>query len=550
MKIFNKYLVISLLTITFTSCEFDLLDSPNDVGPSNANIDFLLANSYLTFNNLMTGVSNNTMGVTRLVTMQANVYTADNGPQTWDGVWSNAYANLIPDLDLVIVKAKESGVTFPEGVAKVLKAYALTTMVDIFGDVPYTEAFQGTSNFGPKADKGADIYAAADKLLDEARVILAGPPTGTLLNDLYYGGSAAKWLKLANTLKVRGMINQRLIKPVTQAQIDAIIGADGAKGIAVPADDFKFQYGSNREAPDARHPFYSDGYENGGPGWYQSNFMMWTMILGKGEIVDPRVRYYYYRQDCDEESEDAFTLPCIFQNAPNHYDGYPFCTASSDEFSDPGKKFVGYWGRDHGDGSGIPPDGLKKTAFGVYPAGGKFDADNCAQVSNAGKDGLKGVGINPIMMSSWVKFMLAENTLANGGDASALLEAAVKESVKRVMDFGAADAGTSTLKPTQADVDAYVAKVKADYAASSDKMNVLITEYWLDCFGNGIEPYNFIRRTCKPARLQPTLDVDPGPFPRSQFYPGSYVSRNQNASQKANQTTPVFWDNNPAGCVK
>ena len=549
MKIFNKYLVISLLTITFTSCEFDLLDSPNDVGPSNANIDFLLANSYLTFNNLMTGVSNNTMGVTRLVTMQANVYTADNGPQTWDAVWENAYANLIPDLDLVIVKAKESGVTFPEGVAKVLKAYALTTMVDIFGDVPYTEAFLGTSNFGPKADKGADIYAVSDKLLDEARTILAAP-TGTLVNDLYYGGVAAKWLKLANTLKVRGLINQRLIKPVTQAQIDAIIGADGSKGIAVPADDFKFQYGSNRETPDARHPFYSDGYENGGPGWYQSNFMMWTMILGKGDIVDPRVRYYYYRQDCDEEAEDAFTLPCIFQNAPNHYDGYPFCTASADEFGDPGKKFVGYWGRDHGDGSGIPPDGLKKTAFGVYPAGGKFDADNCAQVSNSGKDGLKGVGINPIMMSSWVKFMLAENTLANGGDASVLLESAVKESVKRVMDFGAADAGTSTLKPTQADVDAYVAKVKADYAASSDKMNVLITEYWLDCFGNGIEPYNFIRRTCKPARLQPTLDVDPGPFPRSQFYPGSYVSRNQNASQKANQTTPIFWDNNPAGCVK
>lgn len=549
MKIFNKYLVISLLTITFTSCEFDLLDSPNDVGPSNANIDFLLANSYLTFNDLMTGVSNNTMGVTRLVTMQANVYTADNGPQTWDAVWENAYANLIPDLDLVVVKAKESGVTFPEGVAKVLKAYALTTMVDIFGDVPYTEAFLGTSNFGPKADKGADIYAVSDKLLDEARTILAAP-TGTLVNDLYYGGVAAKWLKLANTLKVRGLINQRLIKPVTQAQIDAIIGADGSKGIAVPADDFKFQYGSNRETPDSRHPFYSDGYENGGPGWYQSNFMMWTMILGKGDIVDPRVRYYYYRQDCDEEAEDAFTLPCIFQNAPNHYDGYPFCTASADEFGDPGKKFVGYWGRDHGDGSGIPPDGLKKTAFGVYPAGGKFDADNCAQVSNAGKDGLKGVGINPIMMSSWVKFMLAENTLANGGDASVLLEAAVKESVKRVMDFGAADAGTSTLKPTQADVDAYVAKVKADYAASSDKMNVLITEYWLDCFGNGIEPYNFIRRTCKPARLQPTLDVDPGPFPRSQFYPGSYVSRNQNASQKVNQTTPVFWDNNPAGCVK
>ena len=49
MKIFNKYLIIAFFTLVLTSCDFDLLDSPNQVSPENANIYFLLANMYVEF---------------------------------------------------------------------------------------------------------------------------------------------------------------------------------------------------------------------------------------------------------------------------------------------------------------------------------------------------------------------------------------------------------------------------------------------------------------------------------------------------------------------
>ena len=33
----------------------------------------------------------------------------------------------------------------------------------------------------------------------------------------------------------------------------------------------------------------------------------------------------------------------------------------------------GYWGRDHGNDEGIPPDHSKEHLMGIYPAGGAYD---------------------------------------------------------------------------------------------------------------------------------------------------------------------------------
>ena len=69
-------------------------------------------------------------------------------------------------------------------------------------------------------------------------------------------------------------------------------------------------------------------------------------------IGDPRIMFYFNRQtsstpgiggaDPDEE-----VLECGLQNAPAHYAGYVFCGNPQ-----------GWWGRDHGNDNGIPPDGF------------------------------------------------------------------------------------------------------------------------------------------------------------------------------------------------
>ncbi len=85
-----------------------------------------------------------------------------------------------------------------------------------------------------------------------------------------------------------------------------------------------------------------------------------------------------------------------------------------------------------------------------------------------------------------------------------------------------------------------------------DKLDVLMTEYYIALWGNGIESYNNYRRTGSPDDMQPTLDPNPGFFIRSFYYPSVYVNLNLNAQQKPNPgETPVkvFWDNNPDNFV-
>jgi hypothetical protein len=205
------------------------------------------------------------------------------------------------------------------------------------------------------------------------------------------------------------------------------------------------------------------------------------------------------------------------------------------------------------DDDGIPPDGILRTTFGVYPVGGKFD-------NNAGKpgtadSGAKGAGIQPILMSSFTEFMKAEAALLLGttGDARAYLESGVRKSIATVMDFGALkDAPPSTFVPSETVINGYVTAVLNRYDAASDndgKMEVIAREYWIALFGNGVDAYNTYRRTGKPGNLQPGLQASFGAFYRSFTYPSAFINRNSSVSQKPNNSVQVFWDTNPAGFI-
>lgn len=87
--------------------------------------------------------------------------------------------------------------------------------------------------------------------------------------------------------------------------------------------------------------------------------------------------------------------------------------------------------------------------------------------------------------------------------------------------------------------NAFAAQTNAD-----GRMNFIAREYWIASFGNGVEAYNMYRRTGLPSGMQPALDPNPGDFPRSWWYPQTYVTLNSNAEQKADLTVKVFWDKN------
>jgi hypothetical protein len=88
-----------------------------------------------------------------------------------------------------------------------------------------------------------------------------------------------------------------------------------------------------------------------------------------------------------------------------------------------------------------------------------------------------------------------------------------------------------------------------EYDAASGneaKLAVVIREWYLASWGNGIEPYNMYRRTGYPSLQTGVAPV--GPFPRSYRYPANEVNTNPNVSQTP-ASNQVFWDTNPAGFI-
>lgn len=525
-----------------SSCEtttLEILDNPNALTPGQSDINLFLNSIELTTNSFFQNVTDEGMQVSRTLVMAGPTYTNAYAPSNFDGAWSNAYAGIFADVNAMIPVAEEQGFYIHVGIAQILKAYVAITLVDYFGDVPFTEA--GTGEFlNPNTESGASVYAAANQLLTDGIANLAkGGPAPT--TDLYYAGNLTRWKKFANTLKIKMLLNTRLVDNTAASKINTIVSSGDF--INAAADDFIFRYATTNANPDSRHPQFINNFDQAADvNTYMSNSFMDHLIRGK-VITDPRLRYYFYRQSLTITTNPQ-DLPCITETRPAHWpNDIVFCNAQN-----------GYWGRDHGDNDGIPPDGGLRTAFGLYPIGGRFDA-NQGLSSNGRAMGTTGSGISPIMLSSYVQFMLAENALNGGaGNARTFLEAGVRQSISKVMTFRD-DLVTQSFKPSTGDVDDYVANVLSlyDAAGTNDaKLEVVAREYWIAAFGNGVETYNLVRRTGKPANLQPTLNATPGSFIRSFLYPNTFVSNNQNVSQKPGTgvETPVFWDTNPAGLVK
>jgi hypothetical protein len=161
-----------------------------------------------------------------------------------NNVWRwGMYSDPMMNLQIIIRKAEETESPHYAGVAKVLTAYALMNMTDVWNDIPYSEAFQGADNLKPKFDKQEDIYATIKTLLDEAILDLASTTNKIpLKGDMIYANSTAKWLKAAYSLHCR----RALHLSVRNGYADVLTALNDAqtKGFAANADDLEFKFGT------------------------------------------------------------------------------------------------------------------------------------------------------------------------------------------------------------------------------------------------------------------------------------------------------------------
>ena len=557
------------LVFSLNSCEtteLEILESPNALTPESSDLDYYLNAMQLDMVSFFNSVTDQGQELTRMLHMfgpfYENAYTTTN----MNGMWNDAYSDIFTDYNNLVPKALEKGWETHVGIAKVIKAYTMITLVDFIGDVPYTEAAQGVENLNPSTDSGADVYNAALALINEARDHFA-VESQSPSNDLIYGGDRAKWTRFTNTLEFKLRLQRRnAAEGDDAARINALIASAGDDLIVAKAHDFQVNYGTLNANPDSRHPRFVSNYDlPADVADYMSNTYM-NEFVGKKNVADIRAAYYFYRQDDDVTDNDDNEIPCGNERRPSHYGPDEiFCYIGYNDIDPGSSSSAGYWGRDHGDNDGIPPDGGLRTAYGIYPFGGRFD-DGAAIAVAGREEGLRGAGMSPVMLSAYTHFMIAEWHMANGNeaDARAFLQSGIEQSFEKVTTFAAdqGNAGAVNFRGATgaaqlstwndgiaSSISAYVEEVCGSgnaaslWATSSDKMGLIINEYRLALFGNGVEAYNTFRRTDKPEGLQPLLKSSNNDFITSFFYPRTEVDNNNNISQKADHTQRVFWDN-------
>lgn len=135
--------------------------------------------------------------------------------------------------------------------AKTLKAFIYQMMVDAYGEVPYSEAFD-PSNATPKYDQGADIYAGVLAELDEAlSKASAGDKVAT--NFLLPGKNAGAWIQLANAVKLKMLTRESGVADVN-SQIAALVSANN-----FPAGDVAWEGCWSNESG-SLSPFYAEEF--------------------------------------------------------------------------------------------------------------------------------------------------------------------------------------------------------------------------------------------------------------------------------------------------
>ncbi|MEQ8707322.1 MAG: SusD/RagB family nutrient-binding outer membrane lipoprotein [Phaeodactylibacter sp.] len=155
-------------------------------------------------------------------------------------IWQDFYNGPLNVLNIIIEKSEAAQAPHYAGVAKVLMALNLGTAASLWGDIPYTQAFQGGGDFSPDYDSQEDVYRSVQALLDEAIQDLQSESTlSPGDDDVIYQGDLALWAKAAHALKARYYMHT--IKRDAEAPAKAL--AAMANAFQAPGEGLVYAYG-------------------------------------------------------------------------------------------------------------------------------------------------------------------------------------------------------------------------------------------------------------------------------------------------------------------
>lgn len=500
-------LFIAFLAFT-TGCKKDFLSelaiNPNQ--PSDAPVQLLLPP-------VLTGLAgyeiafNTTVGAWMGYASFAGGYSISDNTLTYyvnqgsPSIWG--LYDVLKNADYIEKKAgTQENMEYFVAVAKILKAFGFEKLVDAYGKVPYSDAFQGVGNFFPKYDDGQSIYSASIAQIDSAIGMIqnADPAKAISLgnNDIMYKGKMNNWLKFANTVKLKMLIRE-----------SAVIG-DAAKDELSKTSDIGFITADVNVNPGflntagKQSPLWASFGVDPGGSLYSDGY---NYLRGGGAAIeflktnnDARL-FYIYAPNGSAPNNNAYS---VADTNVSHYSGV-------------------YYG-DRAAATAQTTNGTAGIGHGVMP------------------DYKQPIALISASQSYFLQSEAAWRSWTDG-DAQDLYESGIVASYEALGIANADDAAEKYYSQN---------KNRVGWNASSNKLEAIITQKWIaNAYTHSFESWCEYRRTGFPDLNVLPLTKYPGydrHIPTIWWYPKSESDTNQENYKAAGgpatdpQNQNVFWD--------
>ena len=250
----------------------------------------------------------------------ADYVMTSSSPQLWDN-----YYGVLTNLNFLIGETTDPTLANYKDISNILEAVCFQNLVDLYNDVPYSQALKGQANFYPAYDKASDVYDSLTAKLDVAMADITANLSNSAVilpsvDDVLFGGTMQNWVLFANTVKLRLLVRESAV-----SSKQAYLAAEAAKTASYGylTSDALVNPGYTPAKPDniwANFGVSPSGSLNGGASYVGSNE---AAIKFYQTTQDPRLGYFYSPKTVIATNPGFFkvTLPLNYSNYYGNYIG-------------------------------------------------------------------------------------------------------------------------------------------------------------------------------------------------------------------------------------
>lgn len=189
-----------------------------------------------------------------------------------------AKANLEKEANDAAVKANKMATL------EIEEIFVWENLVDTYGDIPYSEALKVDEIFSPKYDDAKTIYIdLINRINTVVTKVTSTSPGFNKGGDIVYGGNMSRWIKFANSIKLRLAMNLADVDPaLSKSTAESAITAGV---ISSDTEAYKFKYDGNTFS----NPVFDNLVASNRNDFVPSELVINTM----NSLSDPRMEVWF-----------------------------------------------------------------------------------------------------------------------------------------------------------------------------------------------------------------------------------------------------------------